>query len=150
VESYLLKRSSRKSKRQSETFTAVGLGLLWGAFIILALTIAVMHWAGGRRIFLYAADQSRVSRELDTLASDVLHFLRRIEAAVITACENHKRELLFVAWRVTIRAGETSEIAKEGRLTTTPPLKESVRCEEKLPRRPGWPTVRLRDSNPSI
>jgi hypothetical protein len=60
--------------------------------------------------------RSRVSHELDALASDVLHFLRGIEAAVITACEGHKRELLFVAWRVMKRAGEASEVAKEGTL----------------------------------
>jgi hypothetical protein len=76
-------------------------------------------------------DQSRVSRELDALASDVLHFLRQIEAAVITACEDHKRELLFVAWRVMKRAGETSESTKEGSLDDEAALERigSVRRE---------------------
>jgi hypothetical protein len=63
------------------------------------------------------ADQSQVSTELNALASDVLQFLRRIEAAATTACEDQKRDLLFTAWRIMKRAGETSEIAKEGTLS---------------------------------
>ena len=72
------------------------------------------------------ADLSRVSLELDALASDVLRFLRQVEATAITACEDERRDLLFVAWRIMKRAGDASEVAKEETQTAAGPRSSPI------------------------